>query len=164
MSVKVASPKTPSLEHRYNLRGSPKKERPNPASGGGAHFPRVSYRRSNVALAGHGLFAEEFIEKGTIVTEYGGAVVYRETAIRLRDDGEDTHLRSLSKGFDAIDGRISSELSLEYYKKNNLMGSFVNDPHGTKYSSNCMYFRDEQSRQHPNGDTATVRIWIKATR
>ncbi len=107
-------------------------------------FAKIRVGTSNIKAAGRGVFAEELISKGSYITEYGGKVVFREDSKKLSEHSQDTHLRSLTKGFDALDGRVhdgddrvNEMFTLKYYEDNHLCGSLVNDAYGSQYSSNA---------------------------
>jgi len=48
-------------------------------------------------LHGLGLFAAHDMEEGCYVTEYAGEYVTKEVALRMMEDGTDTHLVSIAR-------------------------------------------------------------------
>lgn len=127
-------------------------------------FPRVcEIRRSGIPNAGLGVFALVDLKAGDIATEYGGLVVQNRDA---KEQGiPDTHLRSLTKGYDSIDGRHGNPplLPFEYFVRWNLLGSFVNDCFGSSFQYNCVYYRPSKNFGviHPNDHCVSQRILIR---
>lgn len=125
---------------------------------------KTTISTSLIPDGGLGLFAMRDIKRGEFVTEYGGEVVDIERAKELLANKEDTHLRTLSSQFDALDGRLRPEagFTLEYYYRNDLMGSFAN----TSKTPNVKYVEKIRSvgRVHPYGGVATKTIMLRAIR
>lgn len=127
-------------------------------------LPLLEIRRSLIENAGLGLFAAELIRKGELITEYGGRVVHRADAEKLRLEGADTHLRAVVLGREALDGRIQEPIyTHEYYAENHLAGSFANES-SESVGRNAIYFNTLGfGRIHPSGEVATGRVFLKAT-
>jgi len=129
------------------------------------YLPPLEIKLSCLEGAGLGLFSTELIEKGSLITEYGGRIVYRTEAEQMRLRGEDTHLRAVVLGSEALDGRVQEPLfSQDYYIKNHLAGGFAN---GAPKSSdrNTVYINERGiGRIHPSGEVASDRVFLKAQR
>lgn len=128
-------------------------------------LPSLEIKHSRIEGAGLGLFATELIEKGDLITEYGGRVVYRKEAEQLRHRGEDTHLRAVVLGSQALDGRVQQPLfSCDYYTRNHLVGSFANGAPKPS-DKNTVYINERGiGKIHPSGETASDRVFLKAQR
>jgi hypothetical protein len=128
-------------------------------------LPTLEVKDSKIPLAGRGLFARQRIAKGDLVAEYGGRLVYRAEAEQLRASGQDTHLRAVTLGVQALDGRVQEPVFTdEYYAQNHLVGSYANQgPHSS--ANNTVYVPEGGSgRIHPYGGVALDRVFLKATR
>lgn len=125
-------------------------------------LPALEVKDSKIPLAGRGLFARQRIAKGDLVTEYGGRLVYRAEAEQLRVCGQDTHLRAVTLGVQALDGRVQEPVFTdEYYAQNHMVGSYANQ--GT--TNNTVYVPEGGSGLiHPYGGVALDRVFLKATR
>jgi hypothetical protein len=128
-------------------------------------LPAVELRNSYIPGAGLGLFASEDLPKGALITEYGGRVVDREESRALAREGKDTHLRSIAKGHEALDGRVvPPTFTRDYYVKNHLLGSFANQA-PTKATQNTIYVNElGPGYVHPYGGIASDRVFLKAIR
>lgn len=131
-------------------------------------LPRVSLRRSTVPNAGNGVFVAEDVAKGDYVTEYGGRIVAAAEGTQLIRNNEDTHLLTLTRQWDAVDGRLQEDFPLDYYTRHHLLGSFVNDPYGTNKQPNVRYTAPRLPEGlgfvTPAGQAASRRIFIEALR
>lgn len=118
---------------------------------------------SSIPDAGVGVFIGEDGKKGDLVTEYGGVVVDRTEAEALSNTNQDSHLRAVHLGREALDGRLQGLFTLEdYYVPNNLLGSFVNDYRGAVEAPNATYFKYLNGGVvHPSEQIASGRIFIK---
>lgn len=123
----------------------------------------VSVGESTIPNAGLGVFLTQSQQKGALVAEYGGRVVGRSECEQLVQRGEDTHLRSVGLGYDALDGREIGDYTLrEYYIKHDLLGSYVNDCWNTGRSANAEYWTyDRVGYEHPTGEVATGRVFVR---
>jgi len=65
----------------------------------------LAVRASTIPGAGDGLFATRVFERGELITWMEGEEVGREEAVRRRDAGLGSHLRTLVFGFSALDAR-----------------------------------------------------------
>jgi hypothetical protein len=126
-------------------------------------FPRLEVRESSIA--GLGLFADQPIRKGALITEYGGRLVGRAEAEQLRLRGEDTHLRAVILGFQALDSRVQGPIfTPQYYTENHLAAGFANEQPAAK---NAEYVNENGvGRLHPYSDYAVAgdRVYLKALR
>lgn len=59
---------------------------------------------SSILGAGNGLWATRGFRKGEWITEYDGVVIDRQLACRMREQGLDSHVRTLSSQWDCIAG------------------------------------------------------------
>jgi hypothetical protein len=135
------------------------------------HGTRFLYRtlkscyvaKSLIPQAGCGVFLSESADAGELVTEYGGNVVDRESAEALLKSSQDTHLRSISLGREALDGREQGLFTIEgYYAPNNMLGSFVNDFWGSGKPANAEFWLyDHCGTLHPSGQYSSGRIFIR---
>jgi SET domain-containing protein len=125
---------------------------------------KTTISESLIPGAGMGLFAMRDIRKGEVVTEYGGEVVDIKRAKELMAAGEDTHLLTVVSQHEALDGRVRPEagFTLEYYYRNDLMGSFANstDKPNVKYVERSR----SHGRVHPYGAAASKCMVLRATR
>ena len=85
---------------------------------------------SMIEGAGLGLFAGEFIPKGSHLGEYGGQKLQRgrKEACELRKRKHDTHVKRLGSIMhgDFMDARVTKTMTVGYYCDNGLVGSFIN--------------------------------------
>ena len=85
---------------------------------------------STIEGAGLGLFAGEFIPKGSHLGEYGGQKLQRgrKEACELRKRKHDTHVKRLGSIMhgDFMDARVTKTMTVGYYCDNGLVGSFIN--------------------------------------
>ena len=125
---------------------------------------KTTVSESLIPGAGMGLFAMRDIHKGEVVTEYGGEVVDIKRAKELMAAGEDTHLLTVTSQYEALDGRVRPEagFTLEYYYRNDMMGSFANsiDKPNVKYVEQSRSY----GRIHPYGATASKKMVLRAIR
>lgn len=127
---------------------------------------QVYVSKSTFAHMGLGLFAAEPIAAGDVISEYGGKLIDREEALRLRKQKKDTHLLTVRGTGNVLDGRVRGRYTKEWYRSHHLLASFVNDPHGTgkKTNATVKLFELEKGHVYPNGQTTNVRAFLVATR
>ena len=94
----------------------------------------VEVKESGVPNAGLGLWATRAFAKGSLITEYDGEGISYAEAIKRRDAGVSTHIKSLDPMHLCIDGRGLTAAS------NGRGGaSFANDPYTTPYRRNTVF-------------------------
>jgi len=115
---------------------------------------------------GLGVFTVQPVRKGQYLTEYGGRQITYTEAMQLRESGHDTHIVASVFGASAIDGSVQPPLyTLDYYTRNHLVGSFINDPYGFSNSSvNCKFEYKDWTGQAADGAYITRRVFARATR
>ncbi len=128
-------------------------------------FPSLEIRDSLIPSAGLGLFAAEPIKKNELITEYGGRVMTSATSNWLRLIRQDTHLRSVLLGYQALDSRVDGGIfTHEYYSSNHLAGGFANES-AISAERNAVYLNERgEGHLHPSGEVAADRVFLKATR
>lgn len=90
-------------------------------------FPPLHLKASNVVDGGAGVFARQKIKRNDYVCEYFGSVLHRNEALKLRDDEEDTHIRTLGRLEElGLDGRLTKFMPIEKYLVGHNVGSFLN--------------------------------------
>lgn len=107
-------------------------------------------RPSLLKQAGNGLFADQSFLKGQIITEYGGEIIDRKTALQRSACGRGSHIRTLIMGMYAIDGFKHPSAGLPG-------GSFANDARDVQ-KQNAKYVI-KSSAQNP-----MPRVFLQATR
>jgi hypothetical protein len=130
-------------------------------------LPTLCIKVSSVPDAGAGVFAEEDIPKNYIAAEYWGCLTDRKQALKLREVGKDTHLRTVgfASGAASLDGRITEEMRIEDYLEGHRVGSFINGP-PKGVQANCRYiFKEWDGGAVQNGSVCVSgRVFVQMTR
>lgn len=151
-----------------------------PRKQGTYRLPKLLLKESTIRGAGLGVFAEEAIPRKAPVTIYGGEIITEAEALALKRNNEHTHLQTLTRNFEHIDGRINYEKGYThgYYLDNHYLGSFINDPTlGARDLNRLLNVKYEKfenpplaeytyaaNRAHPDGQRSTTMIVIVAKR
>ncbi len=128
-------------------------------------MPALWMRLSLIPDAGAGVFVDQDVPKNQVLTEYWGRLKDRNEALRLREEGQDTHLRTMGFRQGALDGRITDEMPIEDYLEGHRVGSFINcPPEGVQ--ANCEYIVKEwDGGAVRNGDVFVAqRVFLRTTR
>lgn len=111
----------------------------------------VELRPSQIPNAGVGLFATRNFERNELITEYEGEQIDWKEAQRRRDQGRDSHIKSLAYGYVAIDGLKDPSTATGFGG-----GSFANDPYKSEFTDNAKFVIKEDKKQGRD------RIWLQA--
>lgn len=139
---------------------------------------------SQIAAAGQGLFTSVALNRGEIITEYGGEVLSGRQADAVSKEKR-SHFRVLVRRFYILDGSLhispfypGLDFNEDYYYGWNLMASFANDPHSTDLKPNVTFWQIESPFEHPyppippalvrapsdNDRFVTERVFLRALR
>lgn len=109
-------------------------------------FPKIIARSSPVG--GYGVFACENIDRGTLITLYGGRLVSAKEAAALVESQEATHLKSIEVMHSAFDSRVQGKFTMDYYANNNMLGGLINSAVHPSLKEHSIY----DCHEHPQPD------------
>ncbi len=102
----------------------------------------VELRPSGIPRAGRGLFATRAFPRGAFITRYDGELITRDVANRRREQGLDTHIRTLHEGsYFVIDGLRSDSAGMGG-------GAFANDSRDPK-TTNAKWWTGPKNPANP---------------
>uniref|UniRef100_A0A0G4H124 SET domain-containing protein n=1 Tax=Chromera velia CCMP2878 TaxID=1169474 RepID=A0A0G4H124_9ALVE len=116
----------------------------------------VSVRKSKLGKdAGNGLFAAHDFEKHDSITEYVGHIIDQKTADQLREEGKDSHIMTVVRGWQALDG-------LKDIMPGTGGGQFAND--GTRKINGKSPGINAKREVIFDNEIGDYRVYLKATK
>ena len=114
-------------------------------------------------IHGLGLFSAHDMAEGCYVTEYGGEYVTKTVALRMIEDGTDTHLLSIARAqFMSIDGRVRGQFTEDWYCSHHKVGAMANtSPDTAKRNVKFveLHFPESQSYVQPYDWERSSKSW-----
>ena len=101
--------------------------------------------------------------EGCFVTEYAGGYITSEDALRMIEEGTDSHLLSIARAqFMSIDGRLRGQFTLDWYCSHHKVGAMTNvstdaRSRNTKYV--CLELPDSKAYAQPYDWESSSKSW-----